>query len=343
MTDLEPPRPRTMDEDFEPPYEAHTSIFPADWPDYVMGMFAVQGALGSDLELLGGRLEAALKEAPSPLHVEEIAEVDAFGFLNAIRMAYWRSAEDYRAWRSNPAVAAVFSQELQGPVGLWHEVICAPSGHVDPAGFLPRHDWGVGRHLTQVLEKYHAYYGSMRDRIPHFRSPSIEGVDTPLSEQAQTQSWGRRLKVALPHNICFVRGIFGWRNARAEERETFLQEMLPVYHTGAMFLRDNPGETLCISARHGKVVDREPVSGLDLETLMWFTSIASLEQWVHHHETHAAIFNRAREIGMRFEFKLSLDFGHEVVVAPQGGVDAQYNNCHPKTGFLRFFPAQPMT
>jgi len=215
-----------------------------------------------------------------------------------------------------------------------------PADNCDPSGFLPRHVWGIGRHVKQVWERYHAYYGSMRDRMPNGHDPSIEGDDTPLREQVDVQSKGRILKVDPPHNICFVRGIFGWRNARPEERRIFIEEMLPVYEAGAMFLRDNPEENLCIATRHSPVVDTDPVTGLDLETLLWFTSLKSLETWTHHHKTHAAIFNKSREIGMRFDFKLTLDFGHEVVVVPKGGMDVEYNNCHARTGFLRFFPAQ---
>ncbi len=334
-------RYRSRPATYEPPYDAHTSIFPAGWTDYVMGMFAVQTGSGVDGAMLASGLDDVLGHAPMPLHVERVRETDADGAVNDIRIAYWQTGDEYRAWIAAPAVAAFFAQPLAGGAGLWREALVAPADNVDPSGFAQRHVWGVGRHIKQVWEKYHAYYGSMRDRIPNGHSAAIEGDDSPLVERTGVESRGRRLRVDAPHNICLIRGVFGWRNADPAQRGIFIDEMLPVYERGAYHLRDYPQETLCISARVSREIDTDPPTGIDAETIAWFTSLKSLEEWTHHHETHAAIFRKSHEIGMRFDFKLTLDFGHEVVVVPAGGLDAEYNNCHPRTGLLRWFDAYP--
>ena len=341
MTQSQPnAQTRSRPETFEPPYDAFTSIFPEGWRDYVMGQFAVQIAPGADGDELGAALDEALTHTPPPLHVERVNSTDAKGYLNAVRMAYWQKASDYAEWRANPAVAEFLGRTLTGTVGLWREVIMAPVGNLDPNGGAERRLWGVGRHLKHVWERYHGYYGSMRDRIPNGRVPEIEGQEFTLQPQSEVASKGERLAVELPHNLCFIRGTFGWRNCPPDARQSFTDELMPVYERGVLFLRDNPVEASCISARLSTVVDGEPLTGLDAETLAWFTSLKTLEAWTHSHATHAAIFNTARDIALRYPANANLDLGHEVVVVPQGGVDAEYNNCHPETGFLRFFPSR---
>lgn len=331
---------RSRPDTFRPPYDAHTTIFPEDWPDYVLGQFGIQAPPEADLSAVMAGLERSLGEHPAALHFERVREIDAQGYLNEVYLAYWKSGEDYRAWLANPAVAAYLNQPLDGPIGIWRESIVAPVTHLDPNGVLKVRRWGIGRHLDHEWERYHGYYGSMRDRMPLGHSPEIEGEDTPLVLQPPANSRGRRLRVNPPHNLCYVRGTFGWKEAPEEEQRVFVEEMLPVYHRGAGFIRDNSVDVSCISARIADEVDLEPHNGLQAETLAWFTSLKALEKWTHNHPTHNAIYGKMVEIGKRFNFDLHLDLGHEVVVVPAGGADIEYNNCHPETGFLRFFPTR---
>lgn len=176
--------------------------------------------------------------------------------------------------------------------------------------------------------------------MPNGRAPHIEADEFTLRPHDNVASLGARLIVDLPHNLCFVRGLFGWRDSPAEVQQVFVDEMLPVYERGVLFLRENPVEISCITARLSDVVHGEPATGIDAETLAWFTSLKALEAWTHHHKTHADIFNKVREIRMRLGSQGNLELGHEVVVVPKGGIDAEYNNCHARTGFLRFFPSR---
>lgn len=306
-----------------------------------MGQFAVQTASAADGSQLNRGLDEALTQSPVPLHVERVISVDAEGYTNEIRLAYWQKSADYRAWPNNPRVSELLRRPIAGPVGLWREVIAAPVDNLDLLGGTNRHLWGVGRHLRQVWERYQSYYGSMRDRMPNGRVPEIEADEFTLQPREDVASLGSRLAVDLPHNLCFVRGLFGWRDSPVDVQQVFVDEMLPVYERGVLFLRDNPVEISCIAARLSDVVYGEPRTGVDAETLAWFTSLKSLEAWTHRHKTHADIFSKVREIRMRLGSQENLELGHEVVVVPKGGVDAEYNNCHPRTGFLRFFPSRP--
>jgi hypothetical protein len=325
---------------FQPPYDAHTTIFPADWPEYVLGMFGVQCLPEVDASSERRALEDALRADSPPLHFERVREIDAAGFLNDVYLAYWRTGADLRAWQAGSGVAAYLARPRTGPVGLWRECIVAPVLNLDPNGIVKRRQWGVGRHLAHEWERYHGYYGSMRDRMPAGHLETIEGSSEPLSRQPEPVTRGRRLTVDVPHNVCFVRGTFGWKDAPAAEQEVFTQEMLPVYERGARYIRDHSVEVSCISARVAEEVALDHPNGIQAETLAWFTSIKTLEKWTHSHPTHNDIFRKMIDIGRRFDFKLHLDLGHEVVVVPRGGCEVEYNNCHPETSFLRFFPAR---
>jgi hypothetical protein len=328
---------RSRPETFEPPYPAFTTQFPDDWPDYVMCQIGVQAAPGGDPSPLMGEIEATLARPGAPLHFERCRETDAAGYLNEIYLVYWRSPADFAAWRSNPAVKAVLARPFSGLVGLWLESIVAPVGNLDPNGMLPRHEWGVGRHLPQAWERYHSYYGSMRDRMPNGRTADIEGPDLTLSRRQPANSFGRRLAVAPIHNPCFIRGIVGWSNAKPHEQDAFVAEVLPNYLKGVAYLAGEPEAACYISARAAETVPLAHGNGLQAETLAWFTSLAALEAWTHSHPTHAAIHGSVFKFAQTYGFDIQLNLGHEVVVVPRDGFEAIYSNCHPGTGFLPFF------
>jgi aldoxime dehydratase len=336
---MTPSQVRSRPETFEPPYPAFTTQFPDDWPDYVMCQIGVQAAPRGDPSQLMHDVEAILAEGHAPLHYERCRDTDAAGYLNEIYLIYWRSPVDFAAWLANPAVEAVLTRQLSGTVGLWLESIIAPVGNLDPNGMLPRHEWGIGRHLTQAWERYHSYYGSMRDRMANGRVAAIGGTDPPLFRR-KADSFGHRLTVRPAHNLCFIRSIIGWENAKPHEQEAFITEVLPHYRAGVAYLRDQPELASCISARAVETVPMTHANGLQAETLAWFTSLAALEAWTHHHPTHAAIHGSVFKFAQTYGFDIQLNLGHEVVVVPEHGFRAVYNNCHPDTGFLPFFESE---
>jgi len=333
-------RIRSRPEIFEPPYPAFTTVFPEGWHDYAMCQFGIQTASGIASGPLARELEAAFAQAGGPLHYELCRYAAPAGYREDIYLAYWRSGADMNAWRSNEAVDAFLSRPLSGAVGLWLESIVAPVGNLDPNGMLSRHEWGIGRHLTQEWERYHSYYGSMRDRMPNGRTAEIEGTDDMLSRRASADSFGRRLRVRPTHNLCFIRGIVGWQNAKPHEQEAFIADVLPNYLAGVAYLRDSAETASCVSARAVETVPLAHANGLQSETLAWFTSLAALEAWTHQHSTHAAIHRSVFEFAQTYGFDIQLNLGHEVAVVPKEGFGAIYNNCHPDTGFLPFFEAE---
>lgn len=335
---------RSRPDDFVPPYPAFTSKHPADQPEYVMAQIGVQSAQAGAGEALFGRI-LDLARAPGngrPRHVERCRHVDRAGYTNEVALAYWKRSEDMQAFWNRADVRAWIEEPPNGPAGWWRECIRAPTGALDANYSIPQATWGSGRHVRQVEEQYHGYYGSMRDRTPDFLAGTADAIEGQIALLGKTDSFGQRLRVQAPDKLCFIRGAFGWDEARPEEQRAFMEDMYPVYKAGADYLRDHPLETNCISARLMEHVPCGESSFVQSDTIAWFLSLKDLERWTHHHPTHAAIYGGVFKLMQRFDFRMRLNLGHEVAVVPQGHTILEYANCHPATGFLPFFSSVPV-
>lgn len=141
---------RSCPDTFRPPSDEYSTIFPAHWPDSVLGQFGIQTPPKTEQSSLMAGLECSLGEAPRALYFEWVCEIDVQGYLNEVYRASWRSAEDHQAWLTNSVVAV----------------------NLDPNGILKAGRWDVGRHLSHKLERLYGY-GSMRKfppRLLHTKS-----------------------------------------------------------------------------------------------------------------------------------------------------------------------------
>jgi len=335
---------RSRPDDFVPPYPAFTSRYPPEQPEYLMAQVAVQSAPEADGSALFDRVWRMARAAQEgrPQHVERGWHVDRAGFRNDIAMLYWKHAQEMNRFWARADVRAWLEEPCSGLVGWWRECIQAPTRALDANYSIARATWGSGRHVPQTEEQFHGYYGSMRDRTPDFLEGKADGPSGQLAFLPQADSLGRRLRVRVPDKACFIRAAFGWDQAQPEEQRAFMEDMYPVYKAGADFLRDNPLETNCVSARTVEHVPCGESSFVQSETLAWFLTLADLEHWTHRHPTHAAIYAGVFKLMNRFNFQMRLNLGHEVAVVARASTILEYVNCHPQTGFLPFFPAMPL-
>lgn len=143
----------------------------------------------------------------------------------------------------------------------------------------------------------------------------------------------------LPANLCFIRTVQGWLACTDEERDYFMENTFPFYEAGVAYLHDNPVESNCVSAR--LVSDAASHRNKpQTETLAWFLSLTDLEAWTWNHPTHDAIITNFMAHAQKFNFDVDILLGHEVSIVPADGGHAEYHNCHPATGFLRFFESK---
>lgn len=333
---------RLKPDDYEPPYPAFQAHPRQGHEQVVLAMLGVQAAPGADDDALLQSFRRLLcADAPGrPLHVECGWHVDTAGHRNDVLLPYWHTAADMHAFWSRDDVRAVLAKPLHGPVGWWRETLCAPTTSLDANYSIPDARYGIGRYSEMRLERFHAYFGSMRDRVPDFHAGRADGAAGQLERREPVASRGRRLRIVdVPDKLCFIRAAFAWEAAAAEEQRVFRDEMYPVYREGSDYLSAHPLESNCISMRMIDEQREDYDNGVQSESLGWFLTLADLERWTHHHPRHHAIMKNIMAYMQRFDFKPRLNLGHEVLVVPAGQAEFEYSNCHPGTGFLPFFAA----
>ncbi|WP_213571161.1 phenylacetaldoxime dehydratase family protein [Rhodococcus sp. USK13] len=335
---------RSKPDDYEPPYPAYVSTLQGT-THYTTAMLGIQAKLeGAGSALLFEILGLMGRDGENrPLFVETSWHIDSEGYRNDIVMPYWRTPDEMDGFFNRKDVAAWRLSALRGEVGWWRESLAAPVTSLDGGYSVPDSDYGVARYSDVDQGQFFGYMGSMRDRIPDYLSGAADGPDDgQLTRGTSVESFGRHLVIEnLPGNLCFIRGAWGWTRAEPEEQRAFQENMLPVLTEGSMYLRDNPVDSGCISMRQTRSTHIGYDNNVEVEALGWFLTLQELERWTRSHPRHLAILAKVAEHAQSFNGEMRLNLGHEVVVVPAGGVYAEYNNCHPETGFLPFFSAVP--
>jgi phenylacetaldoxime dehydratase/aldoxime dehydratase len=279
-------------------------------------------------------LEGALAEA-APSCVEWASGAGRHGVTDVIAIT-WSSRTDMDRWLDGPF--GELADRFVGPgVGAWFEAIAAPRSHYEANASTQTADWGMSRGRAEVLEPDHAYWGAMRDRIAAAEDDGLPGTLGAIAPQPPRQDG--RGAVDVPAGTTFIRTVQGWSAASPAEITAYREDLRDQYVAGVRFLDDHPVDARCLVAR--LLTDRDPGPGRpDTETIAWFASLADLEQWVHHHPTHQAIYAASQRHAARFGADMRLLLSHEVVVVPPGGARARYVGCDPATGLLAYLPAQ---
>jgi aldoxime dehydratase len=326
---------------YVPPYPAYQVQDNPKRPDIVLGMIAVQARNGSDTRPMKRSIRQLLLAdgAGRPLHFDQSSHTDSNGAFNHIFMPYWARAEDQSAFWARKDVADFCTVGVTGDVGWWSESFFAPTTSLDGNYAICDVKYGIGRHSEMKVEQYHGYMGSMRDRVPDYLSGKADGAVSqllPLDPAPDTLSKTVRIN-ELPHNLCFIRSGFAWKDATPEEQAVFERDMMPVYQDGADYLRDSALESNCISMRKTDEIHDDADNGVQSNAIGWFLGLGDLERWTREHPRHLAIMKTIMGYMAQFNFEPKLNLGHEVVVIPKGQLSCLYANCHPQTGFLPYF------
>ena len=338
---------RSRPDSYVAPYPAFQAHPGEERPDFVAAVIGIEVHGDGDAEELGARVIASLEasEKGRPDHFERAICEDSAGRSHHFILPYWPSREAQEAWFAEPQWQHLITVARSDGLGLYLEGFSAPTKRLDGNYAISNVQYGIGRHSEIREEKYHAYMGSMRDRVPGFLSGKSDAGDRHLARLASPPAaLGQVLEIdSLPDNLCYIRGGFAWKDASPEEQEVYMRDMYGVYREGAEYLRDNPLEAGCIAMRMADTIDVGFDSGLQSNSIGWFISIESLEAWVRAHPRHLKIMNTIMDYMKRFDFKPKLNLGHEVVVVPEGQIRAIYNNCTSATGFLPFFESTPLS
>ena len=326
-----------MPDGFEPPVPA----WAADWTGGVTRLSsACFGVQGPEPDAWRRWVFDALQtHRDGPQRLERAVFADKAGVENTVYIGYWRN-DDYDGWWQADGVGTWWADDarLGDGAGFWREVFHIAPDRIETLHSSP-HAHGIA-HLAGELEgpvDEHAYPGAARDRIPASGTDRLQGEpDTTATLVARTSHDGRRVAVVPPRNMCVIRSGQDWGHCTSDERDFYLTEVEPSLRAGMDFLRDNPGESRCLSMR---LMRQSTLDGAMLDQtfgLGYGLDIYAFEEWAKSHPTHLRIFDQFMGHAGRFGEEMQLRLWHEVSVITPDAADFEYIACHRDTGLLPY-------
>lgn len=331
---------KNMPKDWEPPYPSWSAQFEPDIKQVIVAYFAVQSKDGS-MNGFNTWIQDALTLEDGPLHTERASYLDPQGYTNHVYICYWTDESPYRRWESSGVVSDWWrnDERLTESSGYWREVIFAPMSRLETA-FSSEDSAGMASTASSFTApvREHAYWGSMRDRIPDSENNDFKSTaGDSLKAFPSLESAGKRLRISPPENICLIRSAQNWTQCRGEELDIYQNDVHPVLIEGMNYIRDNPLDTGCITCRFMDELTEDGQKQSKTFGMAYFLTMAHLEQWAKSHPTHLAIFQSFHKMARTLEFQMDLKLWHEVIVLPGGSHIFEYINCHEKTGLLPYF------
>jgi aldoxime dehydratase len=326
-------RHRRVPDDYQPPYPAFVARHRPAVERVVMAYFGLQysGDPPPARAVALAWLETAFAGANGPKHWDRATCRDEAAYHNVVSVAYWDDQSAFEAWlpaardgwtgdRQNHAGLGTFIEVLSPSVNDY-ETLFSSLGR--PEGVAALAECFSG----DIME--HAYWGGMRDRIPHSQTSEMAPGGAPALVRD-----GERLRVKPHDNICLIRSGQDWSDTDAAERKMYLDDVEPVLREGMDFLRDDGRSIGCFANRYMTVLDRSGEPTEKSYGMSWWKSLAALERWSESHPTHVRIFGAAMKYLSSLGPAAKLRLYHEVTVAPAADQFFEYRGCHGRTGML---------
>lgn len=337
--------PRTRDArasaDYTPPNPAYVARFGTQVQRVVMAYVGAQygDAAGAGVARSGiERLREHARGADAPDRHDTAFVIDEAGYGTLIWVGYWRDPAAAARWFATPALDAWWRSDarLRDACGWFREIASPGVERFETLFSVPGKQLGVACLADQVSDEIreHAYWGSMRDRLPVAQTDALRAA--PVSPaSAAAPSLGARVAVPGADNVALIRSGQDWSATAGEERRMYLEEVEPVLREGMDCLRDHGLSVGCLSNRYLTVVD-DNFSPLEQSYgLSWWRSLEHMERWAESHPTHIAIFGTFMRMVQRMNLSIALYLYHEVSVLRARDQQLEYINCHPLTGLLR--------
>lgn len=329
-------RPKNAAEDFRPPVPAWTAWGDPDITCVVMAYYGVQWSAGQDgaAEDMIAQIAGQFRSGHGPATVEQARYTDTAGFENLIQVAYWTDVGRYHRFADDPSVSAWWNsadRETDG-VGLFREIFLPQTSHVETLISSTDQLDGIAKVFGKRSEEdvqEHAYWGSMRDRLPASQTDDL----LPLGD-LEAAGQGRRVRVTGHDNIAVIRSGQDWSRTKGAERDLYLTKMNPILQAGMTFLSTCGVDIGCYSNRYLWQVDDAGAPLTRAFGLSYWRSLEHMEAWAEVHPTHVAIFDGFMNMVQELEGVFDLRLYHEVVVVKSGEQLLEYIGCHPATGML---------
>jgi len=339
MTNTTQPRkyPLRMPKNWTPPFPSYLSEFDPHKTAISMALLGIQ----FDPTLRETALTAILKlkqllhETQGCDHVDLAeCELDNTGHSQLVVTSYWLNGEKLSDFFDHSEFNTLWNELSNNaqPFGVYREVFNIPMSRYEIVHSHTDHIVGASSIRDGVTDEIatHAYWGSMRDRIPDSASDLFE----PKGPIDIVSKGDNHTIVTANENLAIIRSDQNMISSQGEEKDEYYQDVYPTLVEGMRFLRDEGEEVDCYDCRFMCFLDDEGNRTVHTFGYAYFRSLAALENWSEHHPTHKAIFNSFKQYIPKHIATIGSRFGHEVSVLPQKNQYAEYINCKPNTGLL---------
>ncbi|MEQ8661833.1 MAG: phenylacetaldoxime dehydratase family protein [Gammaproteobacteria bacterium] len=326
---------------------------PEDYPGRITrfpegtGTLAVQflGVQGHDPQLRSAFVGSVLELASADngaARLERGETIDPAGVPTSVILAYWTDAQAARRWWQSDAVQTCWrALPCTGETGYFAERMQFPAERYNyAAGTEDRH--GSAAVLPLCPCTTFGYWGAYRDRIPASAGDPFESPLGRVPRSGAADTRGRRLRVRVPDNLCYIREGQGWGNCEEEERRIWEQQMNPVIDVWVQRLADDPETTGCLMIRDCQELTAATGQALERRTqLAFLLSLGHIERAARTDPSHLAVHGTF--VGMYTEprFTPRMHVWVEVGILKQDDLESEYVNCHPGTGLLPYFESEP--
>lgn len=317
--------------------------FPEGMTNMVFALYAIQTNDEERTERFVVDLRRLFRRPNGPGHIERCHVRHPVTGHNTILMAYWIDVSVARAWHDEPEVRDWWDGLPEDRLGLgyWREILSPSVGRFHFFGVGP-HKVGATALLEQKTSDKFGYWGGYRDRM------GDSGIDPFASEldrlppSQERSSSGRRVGVVAPNNLCFVReGGDPSHIVAAKEWELWERQLKPAVSKWIQYLADNPGTSGCASIID--TVEQDVETGRDLNKgsqFAYFLTLRHLERAARTQPSHLALYNTfmgtASELAAE-GIEMGLFIWAEAHILRAGELEAEYVNCHPRTGLMPHF------
>lgn len=329
--------PLRMPPGWQPPYPSFMSEFRDDAASASMAVMGCQFDArdqAAAFEFAAG-LAALAREEGKASHVDlSTCAQDSAGRAQFVVTGYWLKPDALERFFEETAFKAHWDRHSADrmPYGVFREVFNVPLERFETLHSDAGHVVGVAHAREEVTDPIdrHAYWGSMRDRIP----ASARDAFDPFGRAEIIEQSANRILLRPNENLAVIRSGQDLGGVVGRERDEYYGEVEPVLNAGMTFLRDQGEEVNCLDCRYMAFLDGSGQRTDHTFGLAYFRSLADLENWSEHHSTHLAIFNAFLEFAPRYGPAMKSRYWHEVSVLPAQSQIAEYVNCAPGTGLL---------
>ncbi len=328
--------PLRMPPGWQPPYPAFESILDANATKTAMAVIGCQfepASRAAAFDFISG-LAQLMRSQGAADHVDlSQCGQDRTGRMQLAATGYWLDPAALQAFFATEPFKAYWARNSADGLGygIFREVFNIPLARFETLHSGPDHIVGIANARTGISEPIdtHAYWGSMRDRIPNSAADAFE----PVGAIEVIEQGANRIVVRPNQNLAIIRSGQDLSAVQGIEREEYFSDVEPALRAGMNFLRDQGRrEVNCYDCRFMALLDERGAPSDHTFGLAYFESLKDLENWAEHHPTHLAIFNAFLNFAPRYGPAMKSRYWHEVAVVPAEGQVAEYINCAEGTG-----------